>query len=178
MHLDARNTPERLPTQNPEFLKYLESAAKKLYRPLNIGLIGLGNVLEAMYLPGLKNVMAEHGQIKQYIRVIPSDKHNPNSEKAIKIIRVIRSQNCASLFGDYKNAQDLERMLERRMLDGVIIATPTETHLTLLEQFARFSIPVFIEKPLSPPRELSKLSGVLMANRATPVYALDWMAET
>ncbi len=67
----------------------------------------------------------------------------------LKYIVARNSESLEQYKNDYEVETDYKKLLEKKDIDVVIIATPPSTHKDISLPFIRAKIPVFIEKPLT-----------------------------
>jgi predicted dehydrogenase len=103
------------------------SDMKKL---VNLGLIGCGRAAEYLYLPAFASLSRT--------RLVAVADPRPERCEAV----TSRLRNCRA----YPTA---EQLLQENNLDGLLVLTPTESHIPLAIQSLRRGIPVLVEKPLA-----------------------------
>jgi len=62
---------------------------------------------------------------------------------------IVVNKTVPKFVKSYKYSYDLDQLLGKKKIDGVIIATPPETHFNLASICIKHSIPVLIEKPFT-----------------------------
>lgn len=118
---------------------------------LRYGIIGAGS----MGREHIENIKVMGGAVVTAI----SDPHKASQEAAAQLAP------GAVVFGDHRD------LLESGLVDAVVIATPNDTHATILKDALASDVAVFIEKPLA--TRVEDLKSILSwnANRK----ALTWM---
>ncbi len=97
---------------------------------VKIGVIGLGGIAQLAHLPLLKQL------------------HNVEIA-AVSDIKKNQLKNVADKFGVEKRYADYKKMLAEVPLDGVIIATPTDTHYEIAIDCLNAGKHILIEKPVT-----------------------------
>lgn len=80
--------------------------------------------------------------------------------------RITSATKAADLYGG-RAMDDLDAVLADPMVDAVVIATPTDTHVEYIEAAARAGKPVYCEKPLD--QSLDRVDRAMVALRDHPV---------
>lgn len=80
--------------------------------------------------------------------------------------RITSAAKAADLYGG-RAMDDLDAVLADPMVDAVVIATPTDTHVEYIEAAARAGKPVYCEKPLD--QSLDRVDRAMVALRDHPV---------
>ena len=102
----------------------------KITTKLRIGIIGAGGIAQVSHLPNLTSL--------------------PNVElAAVCDLNQGRAAVISQRFGIKHWYDEPERMLKKEHLDGVIITTPTFTHLPLLQLACESGAHVLVEKPFA-----------------------------
>ncbi|NQD65642.1 Gfo/Idh/MocA family oxidoreductase [Bacillus haikouensis] len=96
---------------------------------VNIGLIGLGSIAETSHIKYLK--AAEHAVLA-----------------AVADLDDERARMIAQKYDIPQSFQSAEEMLEKSVLDAVMICTPNQTHIPIAVKAAAKGIHVFMEKPI------------------------------
>ncbi|MDO4887430.1 MAG: Gfo/Idh/MocA family oxidoreductase [Actinomycetaceae bacterium] len=65
---------------------------------------------------------------------------------------------------------DVEELLSRRDLDGLVIATPTDTHADLICRAASLGVPIFCEKPVALDLESTQRANAAARAAGIPVH--------
>lgn len=68
---------------------------------------------------------------------------------SLSIEWIVVNKTIPKLVESYKYSYDLDKLLEKKKIDGVIIATPPDTHFNLASICVKHSIPVLVEKPFT-----------------------------
>ena len=89
-------------------------------------------------LVGLGMAVTPHAKSLQDLKVDVAYAFSPSSE---------RRRKFASQF-DFKTCENLETILNDRSVNAVLILTPPNTHLELVEKFAAAGKHILLEKPL------------------------------
>ena len=97
--------------------------------PVRLGVIGCGRLTERLYLPAFKSLSG--GRV---VAVADCSKE--------------RRDLIASQIRGCRAFESTEALLDQAQADGVIVATPTETHMALARLALRRGLAVLIEKPL------------------------------
>ena len=64
-------------------------------------------------------------------------------------LNIAAAQRAAERFGALDWGTDIIALLERRRTDGLIIATPGQSHVPLAQRALDLGIPVLVEKPVA-----------------------------
>ncbi len=97
---------------------------------INIGIIGLGSIAQLVHLPILSKL--------------------DNVElKALCEINKSRLNTIGEKYPSAKKYHDYREMIAKENLDGVIIATPTDTHAEIAIDCLKSNLHVLIEKPIA-----------------------------
>ena len=131
---------------------------------IKVGLVGLGNI-GALYDANGQNVMSHLNAINQDKRYSLSFAYDPNQKNCFRAKEIYGISN---IFNDLEQLQ-----LSTPNVDLLVIASPTNCHLSCIETMLRFVTPKFIlcEKPLaenvSDSEKISKLCNKLEIEIAT-----------
>lgn len=85
-----------------------------------------------------------------------------------RIIKTLESLPSCSI--DATATRDYAKLLERTDLDGIIIATPAQTHATIALDCINAGIPVFVEKPFATTVKDAKRVLALAKKKRVPVF--------
>ncbi|MEG9295878.1 Gfo/Idh/MocA family oxidoreductase [Mangrovibacillus sp. Mu-81] len=96
---------------------------------INIGLIGLGSIAETTHINYLK--AADHATLA-----------------AVADVDAERAKAISLKYDIPQSFQSADEMLEKSVLDAVMICTPNQTHIPIAEKAAAKGIHVFMEKPI------------------------------
>lgn len=118
-------------------------------KSLNIGLIGCGAIAEGFHLPALLG--------------------NPRTADGIVLVEM-NEVRLAELHKKYPNAKTCTDYRELTEIDGVIVATPPNSHPQIVRHFVEQSTPVLCEKPLT--NELWEAKELVELSKATKVPIL------
>ena len=99
-------------------------------RPVAIGVIGCGRVTERYYLPAFARLPE--------MRVV-----------AVADCSQERSDLVASRLRSCQTFESAEALFDGAAVEGIVIATPPQTHMTIADSALRRGLAVFIEKPLA-----------------------------
>ena len=69
---------------------------------------------------------------------------------------IVLKNSRPELVGNYNFVYDLDKLLKKENVEGVIIVSPPETHFELAKICIKHSVPVLIEKPFTKSYEQSK----------------------
>ncbi|MCX7875952.1 MAG: Gfo/Idh/MocA family oxidoreductase [Melioribacteraceae bacterium] len=108
----------------------------------NIALIGLGGISQLVHLPILSKM--------NNVNIVAVSDINKNRLKG-----VAEKYNIKSTYHDYRD------MLDKEEIEGVIIATPTDTHSEIAIDCLKSKVDVLIEKPIS--RNLEEAKSIQAA---------------
>ena len=99
-------------------------------RPVAIGIIGCGRVTERYYLPAFVRLPE--------LRVVAV----ADRSEARRVLVASRLRGCRAF-------ASAEALLDVASVEGIVVATPPDTHLAIAESALRRGLSAFIEKPLA-----------------------------
>lgn len=114
--------------------------------PLRLGVAGFGRLAREYYVPALKSL----GAVRVTAVADPLEASRMAAERLLPGI---------------VNYPDPMTMLEREILDALLVASPPSTHLEIWNRAARRGIPVFMEKPFVLDQELGRAESSAHARR-------------
>ena len=121
---------------------------------VNIGIIGLGSIAQLVHLPLLKKL-------------------NNANIVAVSELNKNRLLSVGEKFGIKNQYTNFEEMLAKEVLDAVIIATPTDTHLPIALACIEKKKHILVEKPIS--RSMNETQLIIDASKKHDVKVMVGM---
>ncbi len=113
---------------------------------IRLGLIGFGALAERYYTPALR-------RLPSVSLTVIADPH------------ASRRSIAAALFPLARTYVDYRDMLAREEVDGILVAAPPTSHLSIWNDASRMGLPVFMEKPFLLRGELARAENSIQARR-------------
>ena len=112
---------------------------------IRFALIGFGALAERYYRPAIRRL--------------------PASIAAVADPFEVRRSAAAAVYPMAKTYADYRELLARENVDGILVASPPTTHLSIWNDASKHGAPVFMEKPFLLGDELSRAESSQRARR-------------